>query len=998
MLLAPFPARLAVLLQHLQMEYLRQTNHHALRVSVSVNMNLQRFHPWPGIVVLAAMACTDIGVPAGGEQAADSLGFTFDGSTEHADADAAGVKDVVGAEEFFVDVPRGEETDAAEVAPDAVTDAGTDGLLDVPPPADVTDLVDVPDVPSVPDVIADVPEPVDVADEPTPDAEEVADDAAIDVAVDVPDAPTDLSAADFGKPCSNNADCTSGFCISTAKGDVCTELCLTSCPNDWRCAQIASSTGTVSICKPRFDTLCDPCGVDADCNLAGGLDNVCLGYGGKGSFCGAICQPTKKDCPDGYSCEEATDPITGDNSYQCIPTSGQCTCSAAAIQKQAFTVCWKTNVLGKCIGGRSCGAFGLSECSAKLPEEETCNGIDDDCNGFTDEGLGAVKCSKANSFGVCFGDSTGCVKGQSTCNAKTPAAESCNGIDDDCNGQTDDVSCDDGNVCSTDSCAGKNGCQHTGSGLACDDGSVCTLADACTGTTCVGGNFQDCSDSNPCTIDSCDGVKGCVYVPASDTTTCADDSDPCTADLCDGSGTCAHLPGQGLCKINGQCVSAGSLNPVDPCQVCAPTISTSAYTSKNGLPCDDGDLCTVDDKCTSDVCAGAPMDCSSKAGQCTKAVCDQGICVVTPKAALCDDGEPCTQNDVCVGGVCKGTLKDCSNLDSTCFIGACHLGNCSQTPKLGSCDDGDPCTLGDTCAGGGCKGTPIDCSAENSVCGSATCEGGVCKIKPNPGGTNCDDGNDCTTGDVCESGICVGLPKDCTGMDGVCVKGTCSLGQCYAKVQTGACNDGDPCTVNDACSGQSCVGSAMDCSANNSGCGISVCQSGTCTKPVGGECTPGQVDKQSEGCGNCGNHTRTRGCTDGCTWGAWSDWGSCDSQGECSPNAQQNTTCGNCGTASRTCNGSCQWGGWSGCNGQGPCAPSQTQACGDGSANCTHQTCSNTCQWGGCELNAGAQCTWNSGTHYQCCSPPSPHGWQFCNNACHWNSCAKQTSGAYACP
>jgi len=56
-----------------------------------------------------------------------------------------------------------------------------------------------------------------------------------------------------------------------------------------------------------------------------------------------------------------------------------------------------------------------------------------------------------------------------------PPPETCNGIDDDCNGVTDDgVSCDDSNDCTTDSCDGTNGCQHAYISGPCSDGLTCT--------------------------------------------------------------------------------------------------------------------------------------------------------------------------------------------------------------------------------------------------------------------------------------------------------------------------------------------------------------------------------------------------------------------------------------------------------------------------------------------------------------------------------------------
>ena len=47
-----------------------------------------------------------------------------------------------------------------------------------------------------------------------------------------------------------------------------------------------------------------------------------------------------------------------------------------------------------------------------------------------------------------------------------------------------------------------------------------------------GGGTLGCDDGNPCTVDSCDSVTGCVYEPVADSTPCSDE------DLCNGAETC----------------------------------------------------------------------------------------------------------------------------------------------------------------------------------------------------------------------------------------------------------------------------------------------------------------------------------------------------------------------------------------------------------------------------------------------------------------------------
>ena len=136
------------------------------------------------------------------------------------------------------------------------------------------------------------------------------------------------------------------------------------------------------------------------------------------------------------------------------------------------------------------------------------------------------------------------------------------------------VSCDDGNVCTTDSCVAASGCAHTNvaNGTSCQDGNGCNGIESCQQGSCTPGIATVCDDGNVCTTNSCHPTLGCQYQPldgiaCADQNVCngseqcvmgvcagggalsCDDGNACTVDSCDAEGGCRHTPGTGSgCK------------------------------------------------------------------------------------------------------------------------------------------------------------------------------------------------------------------------------------------------------------------------------------------------------------------------------------------------------------------------------------------------------------------------------------------------------------------
>ncbi len=325
----------------------------------------------------------------------------------------------------------------------------------------------------------------------------------------------------------------------------------------------------------------------------------------------------------------------------------------------------------------------------------------------------------------------------------------------------------------------------------------------------------------------------------------------------------------------------------------APGPDEACIDQQNGTPCDDGDVCTEDDKCIQERCRGVVSDCDD-GDDCTDDVCDvaAGGCVYSPNTAPCSDGNPCTTGDscsadgcvgnavselacnddnvcttqdTCESGVCVGQPNDCNDLN-TCtadFCDASHpdaevgTGCVHEAKSEGSCTDDNPCTDNDTCTEGVCVGSVV-------------------------AGGPCSDGNACTDGDVCsESGECTGEAIVCDD-DDVCTLDECApaFGCRHPAAPGVLCDDGDLCTTADVCDEDAvCAGDVTLCPTGDA------CLIGTCDPSTGG-CVeaPRECDDDNPCTGDtcdsstgCVHPPIVAACDDGdaCTTGDQCQNGSC---------------------------------------------------------------------------------------------------------------------------
>eukprot|EP01063_Lacrimia_lanifica_P007604 TRINITY_DN1488_c0_g6_i1.p1 TRINITY_DN1488_c0_g6~~TRINITY_DN1488_c0_g6_i1.p1 ORF type:complete len:3347 (+),score=823.83 TRINITY_DN1488_c0_g6_i1:868-10041(+) len=403
-------------------------------------------------------------------------------------------------------------------------------------------------------------------------------------------------------------------------------------------------------------------------------------------------------------------------------------------------------------------------------------------------------------------------------------------------------------------------------GVRCNDGNPDTTNDRCRGGRCSGSitcdGFTPCVPAGGCRVAAC-VASACVQDVAADGTKCNDEmsstvNDRCEAGMCIGDDVCEAV----VCVAQDQCHEAG---------VCrGGTCSHPVF--EDGTECNDGDPMTTFDKCIAGVCIGIDVcaggkECLPEDVQCAAAACSEDglTCVETQRAegSPCDDGDVLTKDDRCTSGVCRG-----KNLcvDVYCQpADTCHTSVCSPTSgkcveetaaEWARCDDGNPVTVDDTCRAGVCLGRlPCGndfCPVNDPICGVMDCVRDKCVFTNADDGTPCNDNDPKTANDVCNGGQCFGEDL-CIGIDCRPPAGSCDLstgcdpatGTClYASAAYGTpCSDGNTETLNDICIDGVCIGrlqcGAAFCSPSKNECEMMQCVDEVCVgtaRPHGTPC------------------------------------------------------------------------------------------------------------------------------------------------------------------
>ncbi len=323
-------------------------------------------------------------------------------------------------------------------------------------------------------------------------------------------------------------------------------------------------------------------------------------------------------------------------------------------------------------------------------EAVVCGCPEEDCETPT-IGLGeTVACTLKNPLGTCTGLRECTEDGLTPCDAAIPAEDVCDGVDNDCDGDTDDLECVQDNPCAVAACV-EGACVETPSSDGpCDDGDACTGEGTCDNGQCIAVAL-DCDDEDLCTADTCVPGVGCLNVDSGLCTCQIDEDCPPPEDRCLGDVYCVATEDKPWlhCVQDPTTAVVCELPPgASPeCQEpdCDPQTGECFETPINeGEPCVGDDLCEEGAACLDGVCAGGtPIACDDEdacngvegceAGVCqVGATCDPEFGCLPGNDVICDDGEPCT-NDFCLpnlGCVSEPTTEDC------CPFGVSDEGYC----------------------------------------------------------------------------------------------------------------------------------------------------------------------------------------------------------------------------------------------------------------------------------------------------------------------------------
>ena len=488
-----------------------------------------------------------------------------------------------------------------------------------------------------------------------------------------------------------------GQCMNTGVLECTQDGTGTECSVDPLPAQVEFCDGLDNDCDDEIDEgfpLGESCTVGTgECAQTG--EQVCLETG-FGTECSVEPLPPQVELCDGLDndCDGAAD--------EDYPVDEPCSIGVGECENLGLFVCTQDGI------GTECNVEPLP------PQEEVCDGVDNDCDGGIDEDfvieepctVGIGECENQGLM-VCTPDGLGI---ECDMEPLPPQEELCDGLDNDCDGEADEDFAPLGVLChvgvGTCMAWGEQVCSEDGEEAECDAEPLPPQEEVCDGLD------NDCDG----TVD-----QGCACVPGT--------SRPCGPSL----GEC--IPGDQICE------EAGTWGLCEGGQGPEPEVCDGLDNDCDGVT-DPGCFCE----------AGSEEPCGPSEGECQPGsrVCVEGVwgfCeeMEGPEPELCDGFD----ND------CDGETDEAfPELSGPCTVGT---GACEVEDELVCTEDG----FGVEC--GALPGEPAEeiCNGLDDDCDGDTDEDGAC--------WDCDPGAE----EFCvpETGVCDEGVRSCSdeGVWGPCI-------------------------------------------------------------------------------------------------------------------------------------------------------------------------------------------------------------------------------------
>jgi len=487
-------------------------------------------------------------------------------------------------------------------------------------------------------------------------------------------------------PCDDGVACTADACdeamdaCSHAANDLLCDNGI-ACDGAETCSAIFGCLSSGSTCDDGVSCTSDICNQDSGECAHVPNDNVCQ----NGSFCDGVesCNvllgapltgclagmPVM--CGDGIACtvdgcDEAAD--------ACVHSADNAACNDGSF----------CNGVETCVAGAGCQAGAPPSCNdGRSCTIDTCSAATDACahavnNAACDDGL---DCNGSETCSLAGPTPTGCLTGTPIpCGTDGIACtiDACDEATNLCAHAPSNAACANGQLCipAAGGCTAGSPCQGDAQ---CNDGNACNGVETCNGV-CQPGVPVTCNDGVVCTTDSCNPMTGaCTFAP--NNAGCDDGFS------CNGAETCSPqlgcVAGQfTVCDDGVACTADACLEPAGNC-VAVPINAN----------CDDGQTCNGTETCTVTGCqAGAALVCPADGIACTSEVCDpqQNACVSVENDSLCPCGQTCSAaqggcGSFCTVSTCQGKVYACGDcLDND---GDCGVDSGGDSQCLGPCDN-----------------------------------------------------------------------------------------------------------------------------------------------------------------------------------------------------------------------------------------------------------------------------------------------------------------------